>query len=165
MPTLSQGDIFERLKEGSVEVAIVFGHIGYGEMAGRWRAFADTEVMFAHIQDPFSKMPKEPLRISSDQWLWFVPAQDNQGMAEGDLKAALNDAISWAREAGHTSIITNGIANTDHGIDTDANRYSDDQRAQFLILYSVAQENSFVIAIELVSWNDVFVRFIDRTLG
>ena len=75
MPTLSQGDIFERLKEGSVEVAIVFGHIGYGEMAGRWRAFADTEVMFAHIQDPFSKMPKEPLRADSGPTRSPIPAQ------------------------------------------------------------------------------------------
>ena len=86
-------------------------------------------------------------------------------MTEKELKAVLNDAVSWAREAGYTLIVTNGIANTDHGTNTGANQYSDDRRVQFLILYSVAQENSFGIAIELISLNDVFVRFVERTLG
>ena len=86
-------------------------------------------------------------------------------MTERKLTAVLNDAIPWAREAGHTLIVTNGIANTDHGTDTDWNRYSDDQRVQFLIHYSVEQENLFGIAIELISLNDAFVRFVDRTLG
>ena len=165
MPTLHQGDIFERLKEGGVEAAIVFGHIGLNEMAVRWRAFADTEVTLTHIQDPFFEIPNEPRRISSGQWLWFVPAQDNHGMSERELKAVLNNAILWATESGHTSIATNGIANTDHGMDTDANRYSDDQRVSFLILYSVAQENSLRISIELISLNDAFIRFVERTLG
>ena len=156
MPELNQGDIFKRLREGDFEVAVVLGHIGFNHMEVCWRPFADSEPTLTHIQDPFSEIPNQPWQISSGQWLWFVPAQHNHGMTERELEAVLDEAIMWARTEGHTSIVTNGVANTGHGMDTDANRYSDDQRVQFLIRYSAEKENALGIKIELISLNDPY---------
>ena len=157
MPTLNQGNIFERLQENHA-IAIVFGHIGFNEMGVRWRAFKNAEPTLTHIQDPFSEIPNEPRCIPTGQWLWFVPDQNNHGMPEEELETVLNRALSWAKNEGHRLIITNGISDTDHGTDTNANRYSDNQRAIFLIRYSQEKEREDSVKIELISLNDVFVR-------
>lgn len=156
MPRLTQGNIFEKLQEN--HVAIVFGHIGFNEMSACWRAFKNTEPTLVPIQDPFSEIPNEPRCTSTGQWLWFVPDQDNRGMSERELEAVLNRALSWAINEGYRLIITNGISDTDHGTDTNANRHSDNQRAEFLIRYSQEKERESSAKIELISLNDVFVR-------
>ncbi len=70
----------------------------------------------------------------------------------------LDPAFAWAREKGLSSVITNGISDIDHGRDTDRDRNSDDQRAQFLICYSQEQERDGSVRITLISLNDIFVR-------
>lgn len=158
MPTLKQGDIFERLQEH--DLAIVFGHIGLNHMALSWRMFSRAERTLAHIDDPFSTMPNKPQRISSGQWLWFVAEERNHGMTDDQLKGALDRALLWARREGHGRIVTNGIADTDHGTETQANRASDDRRVRLLIDYATQKEieANGTLCIELVSLNDAFVR-------
>ncbi len=156
MPELIQGNIFEILRER--QLAIIFGHIGFDQMGASWRAFQDVEQEVAQIRDPFTERPNDPLQLLSGPWLWFVPAQENQGMTEAELTAVLDRAFAWAREKGLSSVITNGISDIDHGRDTDRNRNSDDQRAQFLIHYSQEQERDGSVRITLISLNDIFVR-------
>jgi len=145
-------------RDGDAGLAIVFGHIGFNEMREHWCPFAEAVPRLAHIQDPFSEIPEQPVNISPDKWLWFVPECENHGMTDENVLAALDAALDWARNAGINSVVTNGIPNTDHGHDTAANRRSDDQRAQFLVRYAADQEMAGDIRIELISLNDVFVR-------
>ena len=161
MPTLRRGDIFDRLREH--HVAIVFGHIGLSHMAVCWRKFSRAERTLVHIADPFSTMPNKPQRISSGQWLWFVPEGQNHGMTEDELKGALDRALSWAQANGHTRIVTNGISDVDHGTATQANCASDDRRVRFLVDYAAQREakSNGTLCIELVSLNDAFVRNAD----
>ncbi len=158
MPTMRRGDIFERLHEH--DLAIVFGHIGLNLMDVRWRNFSESEETLAHIYDPFSTMPNRPQRISSGQWLWFVPEGRNHGMTEDELRGALDRALSWAQGEGHGRIVTNGISDIDHGTETQANRASDDRRVQFLVDYAIQKEREAdgTLCIELVSLNDAFTR-------
>ena len=158
MPTLKQGDIFERLHEH--DLAIVFGHIGLNHMAVCWRKFREAERTLAHIENPFSTMPNKPIRISGGQWLWFVPAGCNHGLTDDELKRALDRTLSWAQGKGHGRIVSNGISDTDHGRDTQANRASVDRRVRFLIDYATQKEieSHGTLCIELVSLNDAFVR-------
>ena len=81
-------------------------------------------------------------------------------MTEDQLRHALDTTLSWARKEGHCSVVTNGISDTDHGTDPEANRLSDDRRVQFMVDYAkqkeaIADDN---LAIELVSLNDAFER-------
>ena len=158
MPMLKQGDIFKRLHKH--DLAIVFGHMGFNDMASCWRDFSKAERTLANITDPFTMLPNRPHRISGGQWLWFVPAGENHGMTEDELQRTLDRALSWAQANEHTCIVTNGISDIDHGTDAQANRASDDRRARFLIAYVTQKEakSNDTLCIELVSLNDVFVR-------
>ena len=79
-------------------------------------------------------------------------------MTDMDMATALDAALSWASRKHIKSIATNGIANTDHGRNTEYNRQSDERRARLLITYASAAEQKHGINIELISLNDVFVR-------
>lgn len=156
MPSTSQGDIFEAAER--VEFAIVFGHIGFNEMRQRWIAFAKHEPQLRNIKDPFTELVGRPMEWSPKHWLWFVPEKENHGMTNAQLTAALDAAFAWASQNGLGSVATNGVANIDHGRDTDANRRSDESRAAWLIDYATQAEQNHNIVIELISLNDVFVR-------
>ena len=158
MPALKRGDIFQRLQ--GHDLAIVFGRIGINHMACCWRKFSSAERTLSHVHDPFSTMPNMPQRISSGQWLWFVPEGPNHGMTDDELKRALDRALSWAQVEGHRHIVTNGISDTDHGTDTQANRASDDRRVRLLVEYATQKEieSNGTLRIELVSLNDAFIR-------
>jgi hypothetical protein len=158
MPRQAQGVIFAAVNERRADLAIIFGHVGFNEMRQRWRAFVASIANLSHVRDPFSELPGAPLRSPNGVWLWFVPEQQNHGMAEPTLTSALDAALAWAKSAGIRSIITNGIADTDHGHDTAANRTSDDKRARFLVAYTTEQERVAGFSIELISLNDVFIR-------
>lgn len=158
MRTLKQGDIFERLKEH--DLAIVFGHIGLNVMAPYWKRFKRTEPTLEFISDPFSELPNKPHRVSSGHYLWFVPAGKNNGLTDDQLRSALDSAFSWAKKEGLRSVVTNGISDTDHGTDSEANRLSDDRRVRFLVDYAKQKEESADdnFTIEFVSLNDAFER-------
>ena len=158
MPTLKSGDIFERLQEH--DLAIVFGHIGLNLMKLSWDRFKRTQRTLEHISDPFSEIPNKPHRVSNGQWLWFIPEGRNHGMTDDQLRYSLDTALSWARKEGHFSVVTNGISDTNHGTDSEANRLSDDHRVRFMVDYAKQQEASADdnLTIELVSLNDAFER-------
>jgi hypothetical protein len=154
MPQLNQGDVFK----SRAELGVIFGHIGFNHMHQLWRTFASQYPHLADINDPFVAFANDPQSTAGNRWLWFVPEDDNHGMTEARLTVTLNTILSWALTNTITSIVTNGIANTDHGHDTAYNRQSDDQRARFLITYATDAEQTNGVTIELVSLNDVFVR-------
>ena len=155
MPELSQGDIFEAASR--VQLAIVFGHVGFNEMRQRWVAFAARNSQLIHVRDPFTKIASRAVEWSPGRWLWFVAEQKNHGMTDIQLTAALDAVLSWASQNAITSIATNGVANIDHGYNTSENRRSDEQRAAVLVDYAKSAENRG-FSIELISLNDVFTR-------
>jgi hypothetical protein len=128
MPKLTQGNIFE----AQAALRIIFGHLGFNEMREMWVALKCHHPELYHIDDPFLELANNPQMVNTQKWLWFVPEEHNHGMTESRLKSALDAALSWAIENRITSIATNGIANTDHGMNTAHNRQSDDLRANLV---------------------------------
>lgn len=127
-------------------------------MSCKWAKFREEEHTLADVSNPFNEIPNTPHQISTGQWLWFVPEQENHGMREEELKNVLDRVFCWAKDNGHTSVVTNGIPDIDHCTDTAANRRSDDQRTRFLIRYSECQEKLNSFRITLTSLNDAFTR-------
>jgi hypothetical protein len=154
MPKLMQGNIFE----SQANLSVIFGHKGFNEMHEKWVTFKSQNPSVRHIDDPFFELANRPQKVNAHKWLWFVPEEHNHGLTESRLKSALDAALSWAIENRITSIATNGIANTDHGMNTAHNRESDDLRAKFIIKYAEDLEQQHDITVELVSLNDVFIR-------
>ena len=152
----SQGDIFQAAQR--VQLAIVFGHIGFNQMTWYWRDFVEENPSLRHISDPFTTLHGNRVEWSPGRWLWFVPAQENNGMTDLQLTRALDAAFAWASAKRIKSVATNGIANTDHSGDTAANRRSHEKRAAWLIDFAKAAEQKHAINIELFSLNDIFVR-------
>ena len=158
MPICSQDNIFSAINENRAELAIIFGHIGFNEMGPLWVNFAQQIDTFAHVSNPFSSLAGRPVRIPNGTWLWFVAEQENHGIARDALVPILDNIFTWVQEKGIHSVITNGVADIDHGRTRDANRYSDDMRARFLMQDANAREGALGISIELTSLNDVFIR-------
>lgn len=156
MPNLSQGDIFEAVSR--VQLAVVFGHVGFNEMWQRWAQFAEQHAQLSHVRDPFMELAGRAVEWSRGKWLWFVAEQQNHGMTDPQLTAALDAALSWASHNGVASAATNGIANTDHGRNTADNRRSDDQRATMLIDHVKQAEQKHGLTLEHISLNDVYTR-------
>lgn len=159
MPTTGQGDIFEAAAR--VQLAIVFGHIGFNEMGQKWSYFAHNHPKLSDVRDPFTELGEFPVEWSSGHWLWFVPEKQNHGMTEAQLTNALDAALAWASRNQLTSVATNGVANADHGPDTVINRRSDERRAALLNDYATQAEQKYKFFIELISLNDIFVRCIE----
>ena len=158
MPNYLQGDIFAASVEHRSELAIVFGQVDLNEMASHWRDFASTFPELAHVRDPFTELPTEPYQHPDRRWFWFVSARDNHGMTDPEFASALNSALRWAQANGLKRIITNGIANTDLGTDTNANRASHDRRVIFISGLAADHERAAGFEITLISMNDAFVR-------
>jgi hypothetical protein len=158
MAHLLQGDIFTVATERQCELTIVFGYIGMNGMEADWRQFVASQFRLAHILNPFSEVPSQPVKFGDRQWLWFVPAGENHGLPQTQLVSSLDTALTWASDNGLRSVTTNGIANTDHCQDTTSNRFSDDARARFLIDFATECEKALEVNISLVSRNDVFLR-------
>lgn len=156
MPHTSQGDIFQAAER--VQLAIVFGHLGFNEMRQRWVTFAQKHQELGHTKDPFTELGGRAVEWSPRKWLWFVAEEDNHGMTDVQLEKALDKAFAWASRNRIASAATNGVADTDHSRDTAANRRSDAKRAEWLKGYAEQAEQKYNVAIELISLNDVFVR-------
>lgn len=155
MPKLSQGDIFEAASR--VQLAIVFGHVGFNEMGLHWFKFAARKSQLTYVRDPFAEIANRAVEWFPGRWLWFVAEQKNHGMTEMQLIAALDAALLWASQNAIVSIATNGIANINHGHKTEDNRRSDDQRVDVLIDYAKSAVNRG-FTIELISLSDAFTR-------
>lgn len=162
MPNFSQRDVFAAIADRSADLAIIFGHIGFNSMRASWRSFSDSIPSLANVRDPFSELSGKALPIYEGQWLWFVAEHENHGMPDAALASNLNSALSWASTNGVRTVITNGLADTNHGSDAVLNRVSDDRRARFLIEYAAEQERARGLTIELTSLNSVFVRNVDQ---
>ena len=158
MAHLLQGDIFTVATERRCELTVVFGHIGMNGMDADWRQFVATHPRLAHILNPFREVPSQPVKFGDRQWLWFVPAGENQGLPQTLFVSALDTALTWASDNEIGSVTTNGIANIDHCRDTTSNRASDDARARLLIDLATTYERNLKVTITLISRNDVFLR-------
>ncbi len=156
MPRFSQGDIFEAATRA--QLAVVFGHVGLNEMRYCWERFAAKHPQLGHVRDPFTELAGRAVGWSAEKWLWFVADQQNHGMTDPQLTAALDAALVWASREAVTSVATNGVADTDHGRDTADNRRSDDRRVALLADHAARAEVKYGLAIELISLNDAFVR-------
>ncbi len=156
MPVSSRGNIFDAAAD--VQLAVVFGHVGFNEMRHYWVSFSEKQPRIADTRDPFTDLAGRATEWSQGRWLWFVAEQQNHGMTDENLTASLDAALSWASSNGLTEVATNGIANIDHGQDTSKNRHSDEQRAAFLQTYARNAEKKYGVSVELISLNDVFVR-------
>ena len=158
MPQYLQDDIFKAINEYQIDLGIVFGHIGFNEMAGCWYEFSQMVPDLANVRDPFLELPRCPVQVGERQWLWFVPEGENHGLTDLQLRSALKSALTWAKNKRLRTVITNGIANIHHDMDTLVNRRSDDVRARLLMRYAEENEAESGIAITLISLNDVFLR-------
>lgn len=156
MPHLSQGDIFQAASR--VQLAIVFGYVGFNQISGSWKAFAAKHPKLPQVRDPFTLLADRAVEWSPGKWLWFMAVQENHGMTDAQLTDALDTAFSWASQQGIESVATNGVANTNHGLITAENRCSDEVRAVFLEDYVKRAEQKYGLAVELISLNDVFIR-------
>lgn len=110
------------------------------------------------IDDPFVTV-QSPLQLEPDTWLWFVPEGPNHGMSDDELIARLEVILDWAKQRRIKFIVTNGIRDTNHGHDSNLNRTSDDRRTSLLTKYLYKRERSDRMQVEVVSRNDVFVRY------
>ena len=152
MPQFLKGDIFEAALRDNCDFAIVFGHIGYNEMADTWRRFCEKAQAAAAVQDPFVEYGRDPQELIPGRWFCFVADGENQGMTDERLKNELDRAVGWA-EANlrcGPAIITNGIAETGK----DANH---DRRARLLAKLAGGIEGRG-FRVSLISLSDVFVR-------
>ena len=132
MPNYLQGDIFAANDERNTDLAIIFGHVGLNSMGFFWRKFVETAPHFFHIRDPFTELSGQPISFTDRRWLWFFPAADNHGMPDAQFASAFKQALTWAQANGLRTIITNGIRDIDHGINSVENRRSDDRRTKFI---------------------------------
>ena len=151
MPRYLQGDIFQAAVRDRHCLTIVFGHTGFNQIGGSWREFRDFVPHLSTIDDPFTNIPRQPCRLASDQWFWFVPAEPCRGMTRADVEAEIRGAIDEvAAQAGDRlkSIITNGVAGTGESHDERAAWFSD--------LAIQIERQGFDVT--LISLNDVFVR-------
>jgi hypothetical protein len=158
MPSLHQGDIFTATVDHQCDLTIVFGHIGFNAMSGYWQDFAGSQPKLSHVHDPFIEISCQPVEFKKRQWLWFVSDGENHGLTNLQLTAALTEALTWASGKSVKSVMTNGVANIDHGNDTTTNNASANVRAQFLIGLAATLEQQFDVTISLISANDVFLR-------
>jgi hypothetical protein len=161
MPTYHSGDIFRTARDEKYELAIVFGHLGYNELGQKWGEFVENS-LWTGIKDPFLPgFAGKAQMYLENQWMWFVSAYSAYGMNDCDLVKNLDEALDWAKGRGLRRIITNGINQPGHGMNTIQNRASDDERTVFLVDYLTRREGDDGIGdgIALISLNDVFVRF------
>ena len=89
----------------------------------------------------------------------FVPAGANHGLTDADVLAKLDFILDWAKTRRIRFVVTNGVRDVDHGMDREANRASDDRRTAMLTNYMAKRERADRLQVELVSLNDVFVRY------
>lgn len=157
MPRYSQGDIFLAFLNRQAELAIIFGHLGFNQLHLRWIEFSDAVPSLVRIRNPISQLSNSAYLIAPHRWLLIVPEQRNRGMSDEKLIFVLDKIFAWAKDVGVVSVITNGIANTDHGQNI-TTRNSDDKRAHLLAKYAAEKEQSSGMKVELISLNDVFVR-------
>jgi hypothetical protein len=115
MPHFLQGDIFQTAIENQHDLAVVFGHLGFNQMGPTWRAFRDHVPVLANIRDPFNQLVGQPHPIRTHQWIWFIPEERNHGMTDSTLTDVVKEVMEWAEARGIRTVITNGIADVDHG--------------------------------------------------
>ncbi|HQU45425.1 MAG TPA: hypothetical protein PK867_21600, partial [Pirellulales bacterium] len=154
MPEFLQGDIFQVAIDGSYDLAIVFGHIGFNQMALTWRRFCETTPAAAAVRDPFAEHARSPQEFLPGRWFWFVPEGANHGMGDDQVTSEIDRAVGWAEAHFRrpATIITNGIAEAEN----DAN---DDRRAHLLAELARGTEGRGHRA-SLINLSNVFVQLL-----
>ena len=155
---LLQSDIFESDFSKKDTLVVVFGHIGFNEMSTSWKKYSSFHPELTGIKNPFSQFKNRPINLVEQCWFWFVPESENHGITTAELENILNNIFAWVKDNAISSIITNGVSNVDHSIDTESNRMSDNERACYLIEYMSKIERNEDCKVTLISRNDVFTR-------
>jgi len=153
MPKCLQGDVLEQPDQ----LLIVFGRKGFNTMGATWIAFA-TRNGLPIDEDPFRPDDIKPRAIGSDRFIATVAERKNHGIGDRELRDVFDRLIRWAHENGIRTIATNGIADVNHGVGKEADRASDDRRAQMLIELAKRYEDEFQVKITLANMDEVFVR-------
>lgn len=153
MPRLTQGNIFDAAEQTQLTVA--FGHIGFNLMSAYWREFAERKPGLSDFANPFQERPRQPVEWAEGRWLWMVPCTAADGLTEDEYETALGEAVAWATQNGISSIVTNGGA--DKSLDVGSKR----ARAEWLIAYASALEESDGITVELISLSAVYLGTTD----
>lgn len=112
-----------------MQLAIVFGYVGFNQISVSWKAFAAKHPKLPQVRDPLTLLADRAFEWSPGKCLWFVAVQKKHGMTDVQLTDALDTAFSWASPQGIESVATNGVANTNHGLITAENRCSDEVQA------------------------------------
>ncbi len=158
MPTYMQGDIFTEAIDNPYDVAIIFGYLGFNEMALTWREAQRRVPEWEAIRDPFENQDRDLMAAEGQTKLWwFVPAEENHGMTDYRFRECIRALFTRTRNDGLTRIITNGISDVDHGVSTDANRASDDRRVH-LTNEIMTQYEGKGFHVSLISLNDAYTR-------
>ena len=111
------------------------------------------------VPDPFVVFGFEnPLMLENGCRLVLVPEEENRGIADERLVAIVAQIEDFIRTHGVRTLITNGVMNTDHDGNSEANRASDDRRAQDLIRRFAALEGRRGVEATLIDLKDVFIR-------
>lgn len=159
MPICSQGNIFDLAPKA--DLTVIFGHISFNDLGGTWLEFKRSHPEWEHIHDPFQAFQNKPQTISKGHWIWFVPDECNGGMSCERVVEVFDAITDWATEMKLRQILTNGIRSIDNEPDylmAQANRSSDDHRAQFLVSLSRSYETAKKLKVTLISLTDIFVR-------
>jgi len=158
MPRYMQGDIFSEAIDHRYDVAIVFGHLGLNEMALTWHTAQSRVPGLKAIGNPFESQDHTLMVAGSETraW-WFVGAENNHGMTDDRFQASIQALFERASKNEFKTIITNGIADVDHGISTNLNRASDDRRVR-LIDKIMRNYEGQGFDVTLVSLNNAYTR-------
>jgi hypothetical protein len=159
MPKFLQGDVFATARNHA-GLAVVFGYIGFNRFNLAWRAFAKTIPSLQSTHDPFA-IANQPIEYEPGRWAWFVRySPENNGLSDGEMRSALDRALSWAHGRGLTSITTNGVADTIAARSPLSREQSDARRARLLADLAAEYERRLGVSITLVSLDDQFVKML-----
>jgi hypothetical protein len=159
MPKFLQGDILKEGLDKPYDAAFVFGHCGLNEMAGAWEEAQRRVPAWESIRNPFDNNChiQQTVPGGTPLW-WFVEEKENHGMTDEQLRESYQGLFENANQHGAKNIITNGISDVDHGISTEANRLSDDNRVRVIIeMMTSYKKEGFDVT--LISLNDAYIRF------
>jgi len=148
-----QGDIFKVGASGDYQFILIFGHIGFNIMGVTWKEFKNKNQSLQEINNPFVEL-NIPREFTKSKWIQFVAEEVNHGMSNSKLETTFNNAFEWMKEQNLHKIITNGIMDTDHSIDTDKNKTNNHDRVKFIKKTCSKFEQ---LDITLISLNDVYL--------
>ncbi len=113
----------------------------------------------ARIDNPFvAEICDRPIKISEQEYLWFVNVEEHQGLTEQQALEKLSSALQWAKEQSVMIFVTNGAQVVRSDLVCD-----DPQRVQFMTDWAENMSYQFGMHIVLVSLDNSYI-YGDRKL-